>query len=363
MTHVLRVPDKELVATAGIDALAFIRVCQFGIQLFVPISLVVVIVFIPVHVSGDDLARQKNEFIAQGGSTESLRSGLNSRIMRTTAANLPEGANVLWLYVFTFWGIVLYSTWLLRRHTRTFALLRQLYLTTAGDTNLWRAVHMPTTILQQMLVQGREMEAEMNGAKCARSSRRAPAPRASSPGTKTVPIPGISPGTSRLGRERGRGRGASEEAFDRFDRGRRARGHRRERYARRRRRRERRRGCRRRIRQRRRSRRRGTRVRHAERSGNPRGDGDARDARASVGGEEQEQGGLGGEGHLAHHASVFQKVRPRQSLRRRRGRRPSPPRRSGWGCTRSSPRAITTARGFPRWRRMTATAAGRRIRG
>ena len=84
MTHVLRVPDKELVATAGIDALAFIRVCQFGIQLFVPISLVVVIVFIPVHVSGDDLARQKNEFIAQGGSTESLRSGLNSRIMRTT---------------------------------------------------------------------------------------------------------------------------------------------------------------------------------------------------------------------------------------------------------------------------------------
>lgn len=52
-------------------------------------------------------------------------------------------------------GIVLYATWLLRRHTRTFALLRQLYLTTAGDTNLWRAVHMPTSILQQMLVQGR----------------------------------------------------------------------------------------------------------------------------------------------------------------------------------------------------------------
>ena len=30
MEHVLRVPDKELIATAGIDALAFIRVCQFG---------------------------------------------------------------------------------------------------------------------------------------------------------------------------------------------------------------------------------------------------------------------------------------------------------------------------------------------
>jgi hypothetical protein len=32
MFHVLKVPDKELVATAGIDALAFIRVSQFGIQ-------------------------------------------------------------------------------------------------------------------------------------------------------------------------------------------------------------------------------------------------------------------------------------------------------------------------------------------
>ena len=32
----------------------------------------------------------------------------------------------------------------------------------SGDTNLWRAVHMPTTILQQMLVQGREVQVEMD---------------------------------------------------------------------------------------------------------------------------------------------------------------------------------------------------------
>jgi hypothetical protein len=82
------VPDKELVATAGIDALAFIRVCQFGIQLFVPISVLAIFVLIPVHVSGRDLDRQKEEFISRGGDAEDLRSGLNSRMMRTTAANL-----------------------------------------------------------------------------------------------------------------------------------------------------------------------------------------------------------------------------------------------------------------------------------
>ena len=348
MTHVLRVPDKELVATAGIDALAFIRVCQFGIQLFVPISLVVVIVFIPVHVSGDDLARQKNEFIAQGGSTESLRSsGLNSRIMRTTAANLPEGANALWLYVFTFWGIVLYSTWLLRRHTRTFALLRQLYLTTAGDTNLWRAVHMPTTILQQMLVQGREMEAEMNVGEGRALVAEGTGAEGVIPGDEDGTKPGDISGDVEAGTGTGAGEGSVRGGVRPLRSGTPARGgQRRERYARRRRR-GRRRGCRRRFRQRRRSRRRGTRVRHAERSGNPRGDGDARDARASVGGEEQEQGGLGGEGHLAHHASVFQKVRPRQSLCRRRGRRPSR-RAARVGDAPDPPaRAIATARGFP----------------
>ena len=162
MTHVLRVPDKELVATAGIDALAFIRVCQFGIQLFFPITVLSVCVFIPVHVSGNSLDQERKDFLSLGGSTDSLRSGLNSRLMRTTAANIGNADPVMWLHVVTNWLIVVYATWLLRRHTRTFALLRQLYLTTAGDTNLWRAVHMPTTILQQMLVQGREVEAEMD---------------------------------------------------------------------------------------------------------------------------------------------------------------------------------------------------------
>jgi len=81
---------------------------------------------------GGDLTRQYDEFVARGGDTSNLRNGLNSRLMRTTAANIEEGARVMWVHVVSMWCITLYATWLLRRHTRTFALLRQLYLTTAG---------------------------------------------------------------------------------------------------------------------------------------------------------------------------------------------------------------------------------------
>jgi|TARA_B110000977_G_scaffold23325_1_gene28049 hypothetical protein len=120
------------VATAGIDALAFIRVCQFGIQLFFPITIVSLCVFLPTHVSGTGLDQEKAAFVELGGELGALRSGLNSRLMRTTAANLTNGDPVMWLHVVATWSIVVYGTWLLRRHTRTFALLRQLYLTTAG---------------------------------------------------------------------------------------------------------------------------------------------------------------------------------------------------------------------------------------
>ena len=355
MTHVLRVPDKELVATAGIDALAFIRVCQFGIQLFVPISLVVVIVFIPVHVSGDDLARQKNEFIAQGGSTESLRSGLNSRIMRTTAANLPEGANVLWLYVFTFWGIVLYSTWLLRRHTRTFALLRQLYLTTAGDTNLWRAVHMPTTILQDARAGPRD-GAEMNvggmRALVAGTGARGRHPRDET----------CHPGGCLRGRRGWDGNGGGEGVRGGVrpaSIGDARAGARAGRYARRR---------------RRAATRMPTPYSAAAAIAPPR---DASPPRGAVWEPSRRwrcsrrpcfswrrrtgtRGARRRRSSRASRASVFQKVGLAKASSPARRRPPAAPLGLGMPIL---PRAITTARGFPRWRRMTATAAGRRIRG
>ena len=64
--------QRARVATAGIDALAFIRACQFGIQLFFPITVLSVCVFIPVHVSGSALDQEREDFLKLGGSAEKL---------------------------------------------------------------------------------------------------------------------------------------------------------------------------------------------------------------------------------------------------------------------------------------------------
>ena len=52
-------------------------------------------VLIPCHVMGGDLTRQYDEFVARGGDTSNLRNGLNSRLMRTTAANIEVGCCTL----------------------------------------------------------------------------------------------------------------------------------------------------------------------------------------------------------------------------------------------------------------------------
>ena len=68
---------------------------------------------------------------ARGATPERVRRQPPQRLERAdhdhrALANLEDGARAAWLHVLTFWGIVLYATWLLRRHTRAFALLRQL---------------------------------------------------------------------------------------------------------------------------------------------------------------------------------------------------------------------------------------------
>ena len=72
--------------------------------------LVVIVVLVPIHNAGGDLARQRNDYIARGGNAENLRSGLNSKLMRSTAANLNEGDPVMWIHVVLTWLITLYAT-------------------------------------------------------------------------------------------------------------------------------------------------------------------------------------------------------------------------------------------------------------
>lgn len=158
--HVLKVDDKTLISTAGLDAFAFLRVCQFGLQLFVPLSLMSLLLLLPVHLTGKDIVTQHREYVANyPGTSESEPTGL----ILTTVANIEKGEAILWLHTACFIVVVLYSTWLLNQHCHTFVVLRTLYLTTRGDTNLWRAVHQPSNVIEQLLMQGTKQATEIDG--------------------------------------------------------------------------------------------------------------------------------------------------------------------------------------------------------
>ena len=100
MFHVLKVPDKELVATAGIDALAFIRVSQFGIQLFLPVTIVAVFVLIPVHTTGKELDRQRAYWIATHTADDAVPSGMGASAAARTARTRTRRRHIAFFALF-----------------------------------------------------------------------------------------------------------------------------------------------------------------------------------------------------------------------------------------------------------------------
>ena len=83
--HILLVDDRTLIATAGLDAFAFLRVCQFGLQLFVPLAVFAMIILLPVHVHGNDLELQHASFVASNVNVTAERP---MGLLLTTVANI-----------------------------------------------------------------------------------------------------------------------------------------------------------------------------------------------------------------------------------------------------------------------------------
>jgi hypothetical protein len=155
--HVLSVSDAELVDTAGLDALVFLRIAQFGTQLFAPLALVGMCVLVPTHLS-------------QTFYTSTMRNSTNGVdierrserhvLMEMTITNIEPKSDLMWMHVGAFWLITAYAIWLLDRHHRSYEFLRQVYGSSTGESNLWRAVHIPQTVLQKLLQQGMDTNRE-----------------------------------------------------------------------------------------------------------------------------------------------------------------------------------------------------------
>ena len=95
IVHVLAVSDSELVETAGLDALVFLRISQFGTQLFAPLALAGVLALAPAHMS-------------QTFYTTTVRAGDESRgrseghmLMKMTIANIEPKSPLMCCLLYT----------------------------------------------------------------------------------------------------------------------------------------------------------------------------------------------------------------------------------------------------------------------
>ena len=155
ITSVLAISDEEVVNTAGLDALVFLRITQFGTQLFAPMAVIGAFALVPAHLS--------RSFYTSTLTTSGAGGKLDDEkhvLMRMTIANLEKRSELAWLHVCVFWVFTAYTLWLLDRHYQSYEFLRQVYGTTTGESNPWRAVHIPQTVFQKLLRQGMDTNLE-----------------------------------------------------------------------------------------------------------------------------------------------------------------------------------------------------------
>eukprot|EP00803_Ostreobium_quekettii_P009724 evm.model.scf_220.3 EVM.evm.TU.scf_220.3 scf_220:31260-46576(+) len=125
--HTIAISDNDILESAGLDALMLAKTMAFGVQLFLPLTLVVAAILIPIHVNGG--------FAKEAAERELVPVGQFSRM---TASNVKPGSDIFWVHMILVYAIIAYAIVVLRYHHRAFVRLRQRYLSGGVDENLWR---------------------------------------------------------------------------------------------------------------------------------------------------------------------------------------------------------------------------------
>eukprot|EP00268_Persea_americana_P033291 TRINITY_DN32985_c0_g1_i1.p1 TRINITY_DN32985_c0_g1~~TRINITY_DN32985_c0_g1_i1.p1 ORF type:complete len:418 (+),score=48.16 TRINITY_DN32985_c0_g1_i1:547-1800(+) len=96
MPQALRMSEKEIIEHAGLDSAVYLRIYLLGLKIFLPITILAILVLIPVNVYG-------------GGTLFFLRKELVfSNIDKLSISNVSPGSQRFWAhlgmaYVFTIW--------------------------------------------------------------------------------------------------------------------------------------------------------------------------------------------------------------------------------------------------------------------
>ncbi|CAM8998007.1 unnamed protein product [Rhodiola kirilowii] len=118
MPAALKMPKQELVEHAGLDSAVQVRIYLLGLKIFVPLTILSLLVLVPVNVTGERLE-----------TTEDIQF---SNIDKLSISNVPRGSKRFWVhigmaYIFTFWTFhVLYQDY------KTVADMRLRFLASEG---------------------------------------------------------------------------------------------------------------------------------------------------------------------------------------------------------------------------------------
>ncbi|XP_062178269.1 CSC1-like protein At4g02900 isoform X1 [Alnus glutinosa] len=96
MPAALRMPEPELIDHAGLDSAVYIRIYLLGLKIFIPITILALVVLVPVNWTGKTLELKQ------------FKNLTFSNIDKLSISNVPTGSKRFWAhllmsYVFSFW--------------------------------------------------------------------------------------------------------------------------------------------------------------------------------------------------------------------------------------------------------------------
>ncbi|KAK9809699.1 hypothetical protein WJX73_006828 [Symbiochloris irregularis] len=104
----LAATDDEVILVAGVDAALYLKIIVFGLELFIVVTIFVLIAVLPTNLVGKEVAR------LQAAGSQNQYSALD----HVTMSNIGRKSSLLWLHAVATWIISLYAFWMLRRYSR-----------------------------------------------------------------------------------------------------------------------------------------------------------------------------------------------------------------------------------------------------
>uniref|UniRef100_A0A061R339 Erd4-related membrane protein n=1 Tax=Tetraselmis sp. GSL018 TaxID=582737 RepID=A0A061R339_9CHLO len=121
------VSEQDILDSAGLDALVFLRIIRMGIHFFLPVTLLAFVTLVPLHSTAGSWVNQTDvEFVSKAGGLRLFNS--TTPFTSISMVQVPKGSNVLWVHVVFLHIVIAWACFLCYRNYLTFVVLRHNYV-------------------------------------------------------------------------------------------------------------------------------------------------------------------------------------------------------------------------------------------